>query len=115
MILKRYKGHEKSAARQQVESETLLSLADDLDDFAVIEETDRELLEDKLHVAGIEKVLARIRAGEIEVSVRTVETPTPRAFGLATLAATDTVIAEDESAALREFHERVLADIEGDD
>jgi len=113
MILKRYKGTEKSAARQQVESETLLSLADDLDDFAVVEETDRELLEDKLDVAGIEDVLARIRDGEIEVFERTVETPTPRAFGLATLAATDTVLAEDESAALRAFHERVVAEIEG--
>ena len=114
MILKRYKGHEKSAARQQVESETLLSLADDLDDFAVVEETDRELLEDKLHVAGIEGVLERVRQGEIEVVEHTVETPTPRAFGLATLAATDTVLADDESAALREFHERVLAAIESD-
>jgi ATP-dependent Lhr-like helicase len=111
MILKRYKGTERSAARQQVESETLLSLADDLEDFAVIEETDRELLEDKLHVEGIERTLGRIRAGEVEISERTVETPTPRAFGLATLAATDTVLAEDEDAALREFHERVVAEI----
>ena len=115
MILKRYKGTEKSAARQQVESETLLSLADDLEDFAVVEETDRELLEDKLHVAGIEAVLERIRDGEVEVVEHTVETPTPRAFGLATLAATDTVLAEDESAAIREFHERVVAEIEGGD
>jgi len=114
MILKRYKGYEKSAARQQVESETLLSLADELDDFAVVAETDRELLEDKLHVAGIEAVLERIRAGQIEIGDRTVETPTPRAFGLATLAASDTVLAEDESAALRTFHERVLAEIEED-
>ncbi|WP_084510154.1 ATP-dependent helicase [Haloplanus natans] len=115
MILKRYKGTEKSAARQQVESETLLSLADNLDDFAVVEETDRELLEDKLHVAGIEAVLERIRDGEVDVVEHTVETPTPRAFGLATLAATDTVLAEDESTALREFHERVVAEIEGED
>ncbi len=111
MILKRYKGTEKSAARQQVESETLLSLADDLDEFAVIEETDRELLEDKLHVEGIERVLAGIQAGEVEISERTVETPTPRAFGLATLAATDTVLAEDEDAAIRNFHERVLDEL----
>jgi ATP-dependent Lhr-like helicase len=114
MILKRYKGSEKSAARQQVQSETLLSLADDLADFAVIEETDRELLEDKLHVAGIEAVLDAVRSGTIEVVERTVETPSPRAFGLATLAATDTVLADDESAALRRFHERVLAAIEAD-
>jgi ATP-dependent Lhr-like helicase len=112
MILKRYKGSEKSAARQQVESETLLSLADDLSDFAVIEETDRELLEDKLHVAGVEAVLERVQSGETAVTERTVETPSPRAFGLATLAATDTVLADDESAALRRFHERVLAELE---
>jgi ATP-dependent Lhr-like helicase len=115
MILKRYKGTEKSAARQQVESETLLSLADDLEDFAVIEETDRELLEDKLHVDAIEEFVARLHEGDVAVTERTVETPTPRAFGLATLAATDTVLADDESAVLREFHERVLADIEGED
>ncbi|WP_338738648.1 ATP-dependent helicase [Haloplanus salilacus] len=114
MILKRYKGTEKSAARQQIESETLLSLADDLDEFAVIEETDRELLEDKLHVGGIIEVLDGVQSGSIDVVESTVETPTPRAFGLATLAATDTVIADDESAALRAFHERVLAEIEGD-
>jgi ATP-dependent Lhr-like helicase len=112
MILKRYKGTEKSAARQQVESETLLSLADDLEDFAVIEETDRELLEDKLHVDAIEGFVERLHEGDVAVTERTVATPTPRAFGLATLAATDTVLAEDESAVLREFHERVLADIE---
>jgi len=115
MILKRYKGTEKSAARQQVESETLLSLADELADFAVVEETDRELLEDKLHVDAIEDVLGRIRSGDVEMSERTVETPSPRAFGLATLAATDTVLAEDESAVVREFHERVLAAIEGEE
>ncbi|GAB6859956.1 ATP-dependent helicase [Haloplanus litoreus] len=114
MILKRYKGTEKSAARQQVESETLLSLADGLDDFAVIEETDRELLEDKLHVDAIEGFVERLRDGDVEVVERTVETPSPRAFGLATLAATDTVLAENEDAVLREFHERVLDEIEGE-
>jgi ATP-dependent Lhr-like helicase len=36
------------------------------------------------------------------------------AFGLATLAASDVVLAEDESEVLREFHERVLEEIEGD-
>ncbi|MFB6192208.1 MAG: ATP-dependent helicase [Haloarculaceae archaeon] len=114
MILKRYKGHEKSAAQQQVSSEMLLSFAEDLDDFAVLEETYREILEDKLDVAAIEEVLAAIRDGEIEVSARRVESPTPRAFGLATLADSDVVLAEDESAVLRSFHERVLEEIDGD-
>ncbi|PSP76400.1 helicase [Halobacteriales archaeon QS_1_68_20] len=114
MILKRYKGYEKSASEQQVSSEMLLGFAEDLDDFAVLEETYREILEDKLNVAGIEEVLAGIQAGDIEVRAQRVESPSPRAFGLATLMATDVVLASDESAVLQEFHDRVM-DVIGDE
>jgi ATP-dependent Lhr-like helicase len=113
MILKRYKGYEKSASEQQVNSEMLLGFAEDLDEFAVIEETYREILEDKLNVAGIESVLADLAEGQVEVATKRVDSPTPRAFGLATLMASDVVLAEDESAVLQEFHERVISDIEG--
>ncbi|WP_058828299.1 ATP-dependent helicase [Haloferax sp. Q22] len=114
MILKRYKGYEKSAAQQQVSSEMLLSFAQDLDEFAVMEETYREILEDKLNLDAIEDVVAAIQTGDVGVVGHQVSSPTPRAFGLATLTASDVVLAEDESAALREFHERVKAEI-GDD
>ncbi|WP_302080474.1 ATP-dependent helicase [Salinibaculum rarum] len=114
MILKRYKGHEKSASQQQVSSDMLLGFAADLEDFAVIEETYREILEDKLNVAGIESVLSDIVCDRLEVVLKRVDSPTPRAFGLATLMASDVVLAEDESAVLQEFHERVLAEIDGE-
>ena len=112
MILKRYKGYEKSAAQQQVSSEMLLSFAEDLSEFAVIEETYREILEDKLNLAGIEAVLREIQRGELSVVHHSVDSPTPRAFGLATLMASDVVLAEDESAVLQEFHSRVLEAID---
>jgi ATP-dependent Lhr-like helicase len=111
MILKRYKGHEKSAAQQQVSSDMLLSFAQDLDDFAVMEETYREIMEDKLNVAGIREIVAQIADGDIAVHSQQVDTPSPRAFGLATLMASDVVLAEDESAVLQEFHERVMQEI----
>ncbi|MFQ3295583.1 MAG: ATP-dependent Lhr-like helicase, partial [Natrialbaceae archaeon] len=111
MILKRYKGHEKSASRQQVDSEMLLGFAEDLTDFAPIEETYREIIEDKLNLAGIQTVLGRIQAGDLEIVSTRVDSPTPRAFGLATLMASDVVLAEDESAALQNFHDRVLDEI----
>jgi ATP-dependent Lhr-like helicase len=113
MILKRYKGYEKSASEQQVSSEMLLGFAEALEDFAVIEETYREILEDKLNVAGIEDVLGAIQAGDVDVVSTRVDSPSPKAFGLATLMASDVVLAEDESQVLREFHQRVLEDIEG--
>ncbi|MWV64775.1 ATP-dependent helicase [Halorubrum sp. JWXQ-INN 858] len=107
LILKRYKGYEKSAAEQQVSAEMLLSFAAGLDGFAVMEETYRELLEDRLDVDRIRDVLAAIAAAEVAVAEHTVDSPTPLAFGLATLVDSDVVLADDESAALREFHARV--------
>ncbi|MFB6125297.1 MAG: ATP-dependent helicase [Halanaeroarchaeum sp.] len=112
MILKRYKGHEKSAKRQQVSSEMLLGFASDLPDLAVLEETYREIVEDKLHLEGIREVLATLQTGDLAVVHRQTATPSPRSFGLATLSASDVVLAEDEDAALRDFHERVLDAIE---
>jgi ATP-dependent Lhr-like helicase len=113
MILKRYKGHEKSASQQQVSSDMLLGFADGLDEFAVMEETYREILEDKLNLAGLTAILSDVAAGDIEVVTKRVDSPSPRAFGLATLMASDVVLAEDESAVLQEFHQRVLDEIGG--
>jgi len=112
MILKRYKGYEKSASEQQVNAEMLLSFAEDLGEFAVIEETYREILEDKLNVNAIEDVTGAMQAGEVDVATVRVDSPTPRAFGLATLMASDVVLAEDESAVLQEFHRRVVEAID---
>ncbi|WP_253736574.1 ATP-dependent helicase [Halohasta salina] len=112
MILKRYKGHEKSAAQQQVSSEMLLSFAQDLDSFAVTEETYRELTEDKLNITGVKEFLRQVESGEVGIETHTVDSPSPRAFGLATLMASDVVLADDESAVLQDFHDRVLAEID---
>ena len=114
MILKRYKGYEKSASEQQMNSEMLLGFAEDLPEFAVIEETYREILEDKLNVDAIEDVLGAIRDGSVTVERYRVDSPSPRAFGLATLMASDVVLAEDESEVLQRFHERVMAEIDDD-
>ena len=114
LILKRYKGYEKTAAEQQVSAEMLLSFADELDEFAVTEETYRELLEDRLDLAGIREVLSGVADGDVDVVRHTVDSPTPISFGLATLVDSDTVLADDESAVLREFHARVTESIEDD-
>ncbi|WP_254531202.1 ATP-dependent helicase [Natrinema gelatinilyticum] len=111
MILKRYKGYEKSASEQQVSSEMLLGFAESLENFAVIEETYREILEDKLNITEIEDIVGAIDADSLAISRRVLDSPTPRAFGLATLSASDVVLAEDESAALQAFHDHVLEEI----
>ncbi len=111
MILKRYKGHEKSASQQQVSSEMLLGFAEELAEFAVIEETYREIIADKLAVAELETLIGALEKGAITIERQLLESPTPRGFGLATLSASDVVLAEDESAALQAFHEHVIEEI----
>lgn len=112
LILKRYKGYEKSAPEQQVASEMLLSFVENLEDFVVIEETYREILEDKLHVSAIETIVESIREGSIDITKQSLPSPSPRAFGMATLAASDAVLVEDESQLLRKFDARVTDAIE---
>ena len=46
--------------------------------------------------------------GELDVYAIEPESPTPMAFGIASLAASDVVLAEDEDEVLREFHARVM-------
>ncbi|WP_066416427.1 ATP-dependent helicase [Halorubrum aethiopicum] len=111
MVLKRYKGREKTAAQQQMSAEMLLPFVTDLEGFVVTEETYRELVEDDLDAAGIRDVLEGIERGRIRVVHHATESPSPLSFGLATLVDSDAVIADDEASALREYHASVMAAI----
>lgn len=112
MILRNYKGSHKSAKSQQFQSEMLLGFAKKLEDFAVVEETYREIMEDKLNVQKIKRFVERVDKGGISVSQVSVSTPSPRSFETAALASEDVVMAEDESQALRKFQQDVLSEIE---
>lgn len=112
LVLKHYKGYERTAGEQQVQTEMLLGLAEDLTDFAPLEETYRELCADRLQVAAIQAVIEDLRAGDVAIRTVTVDSPSPRSFGLATLLASDTVLADDEDAVLRNFHDRVRNQID---
>lgn len=103
MILKNYKGNKKSSKRQQVSSEMLLGSVKDIDDFVVLEETYREIMEDKLDIEKIKKFLN----SDISLNCYKVKTPSPRAFSLATLSSKDVVRAEDQKNAIKRFHEEV--------
>lgn len=112
LILRNYKGRSKSAKQQQVRSEMLLGFVDELENFAVLEETYREILEDKLDVDKIIEFLNKVQDGEVTVIQRNVPTPSPRSFKTAALASEDVVMAGDESKALENFHEQVIEEIQ---
>ncbi len=111
MILRNYMGKRRSARRQQVSADMLIAFAKRLDGFAVMRETYREVIEDRFEVENIKRIVDGIDAGVIEVVLTRAASPSPLAFGIATLGVSDAVYAQDRLSMLREFQRRVMSSI----
>ena len=85
LILRSYKGRHKSARHQQMDADMLMGLAESIEGFPVLEESYREIIEDRLEMDRIKEVLRGLASGEVEVVVKKEETPCPLVFGLAAL------------------------------
>ncbi|MDD4448186.1 MAG: helicase, partial [Methanothrix sp.] len=103
MILKSYKGRQKSARHQQLDADMLIGFAGTMDEFAVLRESFREIIEDRFEIENIKEVLRGLACGEIKVAVKKEATPGPMAFGLATLGAT----AEEKRVLMREMQNKI--------
>ncbi|MCC7565508.1 MAG: ATP-dependent helicase [Methanomicrobiaceae archaeon] len=114
MILRNYMGRRKSARRQQVSADMLISFARRLENFAVLRETYREIVEDRFEAANIRQIVSAIRSKEIAIVTKAAPSPSPMAFGIATLGASDAVYVEDKQSLLREFQKRVMSAIGGE-
>ncbi|HOK58479.1 MAG TPA: ATP-dependent helicase [Methanothrix sp.] len=114
MILRNYMGHRKSARRQQVSADMLIGLAKRLEDFAVLKESYREIVEDKFELDNMKSVVAAINTGDIEIVRKRSPSPGPMAFGIASIGAPDVVLAQDRLALLKEFQRRVMERIAGE-
>lgn len=114
MILENYKGHTKSGKRQQFDSDMLISFALKKENFAVIEETFREILYDKLELNHIKNFLDSIQQEEMELIKNLVKVPSPFMFGVATQQASDVVLAQDKDSMIKEFHKEVMEEIKNE-
>jgi ATP-dependent Lhr-like helicase len=100
LILRSYKGRKKSARHQQFHADMLIGFAAKQDDFAVLRESFREIIEDRFEVENIKEVLHGLAAGEIEVVVKEERATCPLAFGLEVLGVGGT---EERQERLREM------------
>ncbi|NYT10382.1 MAG: hypothetical protein GKC09_10690 [Methanosarcinales archaeon] len=87
LILRSYKGRHKSARHQQMDADMLMSLAERIEGFPVLEESYREIIEDRLEMDRIKEVLQDLSSAEVEVVLKKEDIPCPLAFGLAALGA----------------------------
>jgi len=106
MILRSYKGREKSVGKQQVHSEFLLHAIKKIsNEFPILREARREVFEDLMDVGNAEKVLKWIKTGKVKYKI--VRNPIVSPFGLNLLiqGRSDILKIEDKLQFLKRMHE----------
>lgn len=110
MILRRYRGRERSPERMQLSAERLLTVLRELDpDHPVIRETYREILEDYMDIKRAIWVLEGLRSGRIKLEIRgPLPYPSPMSHHLVVKGYSDVVLMEDKRKLLAILHDRIM-------
>ncbi len=109
MLLRRYQGREKSPHKLQLNAQALLEAVEMLEDFPILKEAYREILEDYMDIENAIKVLTWIHEGKLEVRVfGPTSVPSPFAHHIVARGYSDIVLMEDKRKLIMELHRKVL-------
>jgi ATP-dependent helicase Lhr and Lhr-like helicase len=112
MILRTYMGHRKSVSRQQLSSRLLINSVRRIsEDFPILLEAKREVLEDLMDIKNSEIIIQQIESGRIKIDEINTDMPSPFAFNLITMGYSDIMKIEDKLTFLRRMHDMVKAKI----
>ncbi|MDD5177783.1 MAG: ATP-dependent helicase [Candidatus Nanoarchaeia archaeon] len=112
MILRNYKGRTKRVGRQQVSSMILMNAVKRIsNDFPILKEARREVLEDLMDIENTTKVLNEIEEGKIKIKEVHTQIPSPFAFNIITQGRMDMLKMEDKIEFLKRMHEMILQKI----
>ena len=114
MILRNYKGHEVTVARQQTNAEILIKLCEQLDNFPVLEETYREVMEDLMDINNAIKVIRDVEQGRRRfIIMPRFDLPSPFSHDLIVSGYSDVVLMHDRKELLKMLHDLVMQRIRG--
>ena len=112
MILREYKGHKKRVGKQQVASQILINAVKRIDEnFSILKEARREVLEDLMDVENAANVIKGIEEKKIEIKQISTNIPSSFAFNIVLQGYTDIFKIEDKMEFLKRMHDMVLAKI----
>ncbi len=112
MILRSYKGEKKKVGRQQVSSMILLNAVKKISqNFCILKEARREVLEDLMDIKNSRKIIKAIEDGEIKLIETSTRIPSPFAFSLALQGYSDVLKIEERHEFLQRMHQNVMAKI----
>ncbi|MEW6295321.1 MAG: ATP-dependent helicase [Candidatus Diapherotrites archaeon] len=108
MILRSYKGYEKSAGKQQMASRLLLSAVKRIsEEFPILKEARREVLEDLMDLDHATRVIKGIEDKLIKTKIILTEIPSPFAFNLALQGYMDLMRMESKLQFIKRLHEQI--------
>ncbi len=106
MILRNYKGREKSVGKQQVHSEFLYSAVKKIsNEFPILREARREVFEELMDIVNAERVLSWVEDGKVKIKVVTVPIVSPFGLNLMMQGRADLIKIEDKTKFLKRMHE----------
>ncbi|MBI2558327.1 ATP-dependent helicase [Candidatus Woesearchaeota archaeon] len=112
MILRSYMGHQKRVGRQQVSSMILLNAVRRINqNFCILKEARREVLEDLMDIDNATKVIEGIEEKKILIKEIRTSLPSPFAFNIVLQGFTDIMKIEDKSEFVKRMHEQIMAKI----
>ncbi len=113
MILRSYKGKNKSVRRQQMKSHFLLAAVKKISkNFPILKEAKREVLEDLMDIENAKQVLKWIKQGEVKIEKVHTRLPSPFALNLILQGYIDLLKIEDKIEFLKRMHKEHLKEIE---
>ena len=109
MVLRNYKGHEISVNKQQLSATTLLRVVKKWENFPLLKETFREILEDYMDIGHAREIVRMIKEGRISVvEIPLQKIPSPFAYNIVLEGLSDIVLMEDRRALIERFHEALM-------
>lgn len=112
MILRTHKGRTKRVGRQQIGSAILYNSVKRIsNEFAILKEARREVLEDLMDIKNSEKIISMINSGKIKIELKKTGIPSPFAFNIVSQGYSDILKMEDKIEFLKRMHQMVIAKI----
>ncbi|MBU3907370.1 MAG: ATP-dependent helicase [Nanoarchaeota archaeon] len=114
MILRNYKGRTKTVGKQQMKSHFLLFAVKKItNEFPILREARREVLEDLMDMENAKLVLSWIKQARVKIKIKEASIPSPFALNLILQGHSDLIKIEDKQAFLKRMHELHTKKIEG--
>lgn len=112
MILRNYKGKHKRVGRQQVSSMILMNALKRIsNDFSILKESRREVLEDLMDIESSALVIKGVEEGKIKVKEINTQLPSPFGLNLVMQGKADLMKMEAKADFLKRMHKMLLAKI----